>query len=421
MPDSISPDQNPENLDPQKTHEVVNQSGGAGINAHDVQVNGDVVGRDKIEHANGSIIHANIVIVNDGRPLEASAELAYPLSKSDPKFALENPTGAVRPDSPFYIERPSDHLLRQQVLGNGTITTICAGPQTGKTSLLMQGIQVARQQGLPVVYLDFQLLESKRYRRLDSLLNYMATEVCYQLSLDPKAVEKVWKSPLSPSKKFSQLLEEQVLSQTSVPLLLAIDEVDKLLDSTYKNDFFGFIRSWNSHATYRSIWQKLNIVLAVSTEPFLLIDNPQQSPFNVGLVLDLEDFDRTRVADLNQRHGSPVAEVDLPAAMDLLGGHPYLVRQALYTLVTSQMVWSNLAQIATDEQGPFGRHLRYYSAEIVKHPALVKTLRQIIAQGHSADEKTLYRLNAIGLIKRAGGSYVCRCGLYEAYFKEKLR
>jgi hypothetical protein len=211
-----------------------------------------------------------------------------------------------------------------------------------------------------------------------------------------------------------------VLSQALSPILLAIDEADQLLAMSYKNDFFGLIRSWNTRAAHKPVWQKLNVVMVISTHPHLLIDNPRQSPFNAGLILDLEDFTQTQVADLNQRHGQPLAEADIPGAMQLLGGHPYLVRQALYTLVTNHMTWASFAQSATYDHGPFGQHLRYYLDEVAQHPSLVRTLKQVIAQGQSTDEKTLHRLANAGLIKEVGGKYVCRCGLYEAYFKEKL-
>jgi hypothetical protein len=76
--------------------------------------------------------------------------------------------------------------------------------------------------------------------------------------------------------------------------------------------------------------------MVISTEPYLLIADPNQSPFNVGLKLSLEDFSMDQVRDLNQRHGAPVRESDIPELTALLGGHPYLTRKALYTVVTEE-------------------------------------------------------------------------------------
>jgi hypothetical protein len=50
MPESTSPTPDPENLGQQTTREAVNQSGGVEVNANNISVGQDVVGRDKIVH-----------------------------------------------------------------------------------------------------------------------------------------------------------------------------------------------------------------------------------------------------------------------------------------------------------------------------------------------------------------------------------
>jgi hypothetical protein len=416
MPDPISPNTSSENLEPPNGHEAVSRSGGVDVNADSVCIDGDVIGRDKID-----IAHADIVIINDSQPLTAEKRLAKPLPSYNPKPTLEIPLGAVRPNSPFYVERSADEEFHQQIFGAGTTTTIRASRQTGKTSLLMRGIQTARQEKHPVVYMDFQIIESKHRRALDSLLRHIAEEACYQLKLDPQEVKRIWKLSRATTYKFNEFLEEIVLPQVSCPLLLAIDEADQLLDTAYKDDFFGLVRSWNALSAYNLIWQNLNVALVISTHPYLLIEDVYLSPFNVAKSIELKDFNEDQVSDLNQRHGNPLQTEDIPALMNLLGGHPYLARQALYTLVAQKMTWADLTHVATNDQGPFGKHLRFYKDELAKTPKLVKVLRQVMNQGHSSDEDAIYRLVAAGLVKEEAGAYLCRCKLYEAYFKEKLK
>ncbi|HLF87940.1 MAG TPA: AAA-like domain-containing protein, partial [Anaerolineales bacterium] len=88
-----------------------------------------------------------------------SVAIPRPQVRFDTWAALEAPAGAVRPESPFYIERDADTQLRQQVSGQGTTTTIQAGRQTGKTSLLMQAISTTQHAHGEAIYLDFQLVE----------------------------------------------------------------------------------------------------------------------------------------------------------------------------------------------------------------------------------------------------------------------
>ena len=159
---------------------------------------------------------------------------------------LEAPTGAVRSDSFFYVLRQEDEALKAQVLKAGTTTTIRAGRQTGKTSLLMRGIQVARNRRMQVIFLDFQRLRAEQHESLNGLLRYLAGEIAYQLDVDEEWVENIWKSGRPPSVKFDQFLSGQVLNRASLPILLAIDEADRLLDAPYKKDFFALLRSWDS-------------------------------------------------------------------------------------------------------------------------------------------------------------------------------
>jgi transcriptional regulator with XRE-family HTH domain len=84
----------------------------------------------------------------------ASGPIPRPQIRYQPWAALEAPAGAMRPESPFYIERIADSQLRRQLEGQGTTTTIQAGRQTGKTSLLVQAIHASQQEQKKVIYLD---------------------------------------------------------------------------------------------------------------------------------------------------------------------------------------------------------------------------------------------------------------------------
>ncbi len=359
-------------------------------------------------------------VLHDGQPvLNKDTIILAPLPKYDPRHALETPTGAVRADSPFYIERHADEQLRRQILGQGTTTTIRAGRQAGKTSLLIRGVQAAKAEDYPVVYLDFQLIETAQLETLDSLLHYLAGEIAFQLDLDLEVVEKVWRSPRGAPDKFNQFLRARVLRRAETPILLAIDEADRLLNTPYKQDFFALLRSWDSRRAFDDAWRKLNLAIVISTHPYILIDDINQSPFNVGLTIVLEDFTQTQVADLNDRHGTPVAPADISALMRLVGGHPYLVRQALYTLVDQRWTLPKLLKEATDNHGPFGKHLRFHRNNLKQRSELLDAMRQII-RGKQADETLLDRLVAAGLAKETDRGYQPRCGLYVMYFRSRV-
>jgi hypothetical protein len=227
-------------------------------------------------------------------------------------------------------------------------------------------------------------------------------------------------APADTPRKLLRFLERQVLPTFDTPVVLAMDESDCLLQTSFYRDFFGMLRSWHNRRARYEEWEKLNLVLVISTEPYLLIDQANQSPFNVGLKLELSDFSEAQVRDLNRRHNSPVVESDFAQLMNLLGGHPYLTRKALYILVIERLTWAELNRVAAIDQGPFDDHLRRHHWLLRDQRELREALKQIIRSNQCVDEMCLYRLLRAGLVKARGDVCACRCDLYRQYFEDKL-
>ena len=359
------------------------------------------------------------------RPLLPSIQMtqpAPPAPAADPRILerLTVPGGTMRPDDPFYVARPQDEALQRQLHHPGSIVTIRAARQTGKSSLLMRGVQAARAQGQQTVYLDLQRMDHDRLGDQNEFLHYVASFLARQLRLDNQEVERMWRSSFGPQDRLTYLLEDTILPALNAPLLLALDEADRLLQTGYYTDFFGLLRAWHNSAAYDALWQKLSLVMVISTEPYLLIPDPNQSPFNVGLKLYLQDFDRAQLHDLNRRHNEVVQPPEFEAFRQLFGGHPYLTRKAMYTLLVEKQTWPELQQIAATDHGPFSDHLRRQLWLLHQEPALQQALRQVIRQNRCDDEASRFRLLRAGLIKGAGSDYRCRCDLYRLYFQERL-
>jgi hypothetical protein len=139
------------------------------------------------------------------------------------------------------------------------------------------------------------------------------------------------------------------------------------------------------------------------------------------LNLVLTDFSEQQVQDLNERYGAPLKPNEIPLAMDLLGGHPYLIRQALYTLVCEEWAWPALEVAADEENGPFGDHLRYHLRLLLQDPELMEAVRKIAAEKTCPDDVTLrHRLSCSHLIRIQGDRCLCRYGLYQRFFERSL-
>jgi hypothetical protein len=339
-----------------------------------------------------------------------------PQVRFEPWAALEAPAGAVRPESPFYIERTADSQLRHQLAGQGTTTTIQAGRQTGKTSLLTHTIYAMHDYAHKIIYLDFHLADDSSRTDLASFLRFLSEAIAEQLDLDWEVVDGYWRAARNPAQTFNRFIQQEVLQRVEGQVVLAIDEADVLLGAGFQKHFFALLRAWDSRRAFDALWRRLNLVMVISTHPYLLIDDVNLSPFNVGLNIQLKDFTPEQVADLNQRHASPLKPPETPALMALVGGHPYLVRQAYYSLVGERLSLAGLQAVASSPDGPFGKHLLFYQHSLKKNPALLAAFQQLLRQQKVADETLLERLAAVGLIQQDGTQWRPRCGLYGEFF-----
>jgi hypothetical protein len=370
---------------------------------------------------------SGVVLSEDGQPVANDEAVHRPLPEFDPRFLeqLEAPGGAVKLRDKFYIRRQADSRLEREVAKSGTTSTIRAARQTGKSSLLVRGAHHARQRGAQIVRLDLQQVDGDRLASPDLFLRDLAELIVRKLHLDVEQVETMWTGVLGSQDKLTYLLEDYVLPETrrasAGGMVLALDEVDRLLQTHYYQDFFGLLRSWHNNRAFDELWDQFNLVMVISTEPYLLIPDMTQSPFNVGLRVYLEDFAETQVRDLNQRYGSPVEDGDISQLMDLLSGHPYLTRMALYTLATKQLSWGDLARIAPTDQGPFSDHLRRLHWLLRDEPDLCDALKQIVRHENNVDPISFFRLLRAGLVKGSGEVCKCRCDLYRIYFEDKLK
>ena len=336
---------------------------------------------------------------------------------------LEPAEGTMDVESGFYIEREGDGVVRRALERQGVTITIKGPRQMGKSSLLMRVIQRAQAAGREVVYLDLQQFDQEVLAEADRFYIQFCQAMAEQLGL-PDGTAEAWAAGGGNNQLATRYVQNQVLKPLNRPLLLAMDEVDRLFEAEYRSDFFAMLRGWHNNRAspvplFRP-WKQLDLALVTATEPYHLIANLNQSPFNVGEVIPLDDFSVEQVAELNQRHGAPLAPGPLAQLMALLHGHPYLVRRALYLVAGGQMPVDQVLEQAASDYGPFGDHLRYHLFRIVDNKALRAGLRQVIRSNRCDDEKTSRLLIAAGLARLEDGAVLPRCTLYASYFGEHL-
>jgi hypothetical protein len=148
-----------------------------------------------------------------------------------------------------------------------------------------------------------------------------------------------------------------------------------------------------------------------------------QSPFNVGTRLTLEDFSFEQVGDLNARYGSPLRdEGELSRFARLVGGQPYLVRRGLHELAAHGLDLSTFERQADRDEGIFGDHLRRILVLLVRDRDLCDVVREILRGDRAtATQESFYRLRSAGVMAGYSARDVRpRCRLYETYLARHL-
>ncbi len=337
---------------------------------------------------------------------------------------LEPAGGAVPLDSEFYIVRPTDEEFKAAIARRDSIVLVKGARQMGKTSLLARGLQQAREAGARVVLSDFQALNAAHLASPESLFLTLAEAIADQLDLDVLP-DEVWNERRGANINLERYIRREVLGSLSGPLVWGMDEVDRLFSCPFGSEvFFGLFRSWHNRRSLDPAgpWGRLTLAIAYATEAHLFITDLNQSPFNVGTRLTLNDFTPGQVTELNHRYGSPLQSADeVGRFYGLLGGQPYLVNRGLTEMAAQAMDFAALEAQSDRDEGLFGDHLRRILVLLAQDAALTEGVRRVLRGEPCPAMESFYRLRSSGVL--AGDSAQearLRCQLYAAYLSRHL-
>lgn len=337
---------------------------------------------------------------------------------------LELPEGQMELASQFYVKRePWESRSYKAVEKRAALIRIKAPRYMGKTSLLARIRNHAEQQGCRMVYLSFQEPEEEVFQELNPFLRRFCVLIGRELGISPKKLNEYWDDEfLGPKENCNEYLK-CLLADLNSPLVLALDTVDRVFPyNKVAVEFFSLLRVWHEKAKENSTWAKLRLVIVHSTEVYVKMP-PERSPFNVGLTVELPEFNREQVLDLAQRHGLAWGSAEIEQIMGMVSGHPYLVRLALYYISQQDLTLSQLLEQAPTDAGIYGDHLRQHLWNLQQHPELMTAVKQAVMTSHPVRLEAMqaYKLHGIGLVNRQGNNVTPRCDLYRLYLRDHLK
>jgi hypothetical protein len=338
-------------------------------------------------------------------------------------LTIEPIGGAVPLDSTFYIVRPADVELRTALTRRDSVILIKGARQIGKTSLLARGLKFARENKAAVALSDFQKFNATNLENVSNLQISLAESLADQLNLSVLPSD-VWDERRGPNVNFERYIRREVLGTIEGHLVWGLDEVDRLFAYPYASEVFGLFRSWHNERALDPAgpWARLTLAIAYATEAHLFITDVNQSPFNIGTRLTLEDFWPDQVSELNDRYGRPLRDKpELDRFIRLVGGHPYLVRRGLHEMAKRKITIAALEEKAPRDDGIYGDHLRRILLLLARDSALTETVKGILRGQPCPTPESFYRLRSAGLMKGSSQTDIQpRCQLYATYLNQHL-
>ncbi len=348
-------------------------------------------------------------------PLPSQANLPNNLYSAP----LESPEGQVPLSSKFYIERsPLEAACAQEMTYPRALLRIKAPCKMGKTSLMVRLLETAHQQNCQTVKISLNRAGASIFTSTERFLRWLCANTARQLGLETK-LDDYWDPEMGALVSATLYFETYLLPQIDTVMILALDEVNQLFEyPTLTRDILALLRSWHEETRDISVWQKLRMMLLHSSEVYIPMDW-HQSPFNIGLSIELPPLTRPEVEELALRHELSLSHSEMMQLMNLLSGFPYLVRLTFYHCRQDQLSLSQILRTATHPDSIYARHLQTQITFLQSYPDLAASFDQILfaSQPLRINPIQALKLKSMGLIHFDGEKAQVSCGLYEHYFR----
>jgi serine/threonine protein kinase len=336
-------------------------------------------------------------------------------------IALESTEGQVAIESRFYIPSGYEPRCYEEIKKAGSLLRIKSPHRMGKSSLMARIINHAEGLGYRTAVLNLEQTNQKIFVDPEKFMQWFCASVGKALGVRVKT-EEYWDDIFGANDNCTDYFEKYLLEGNDQPLAIAIDNFDRVFSyPEIETDFCGLLRGWYERSRSHPLWGKLRLVIVHSQEPYAQRDI-NQSPFNVGFPVELSEFTTEQVRELVKRHKLIWSDEELQQFMELIGGHPYLVRSALYRIASQDINLADFLRTAPTEAGIYSSYLMGHLKTLEDYPELGEAMQKVVAADAPVRLRSeiSFKLDSQGLISRIDNDVTPRCLLYKLYFRDRL-